>query len=406
MDVDEKDEKPNELMKTDDSSDKNSDEKSNAIEEITEEKNNMETNEDNMETNEDNTKSITPKAPVQMKKPGEYRPSPGEFHGPQSRVHNTENSHPSSNHSTPHNTPINKQTFYENSVFIQGIPITVGRSKLLKVFETVEGFQELILSDPIRGDRRIQYGWAKFDSQETCSKIMKEEAQGGLNGKRMCGQYYLSIFPKHPPRNRRAHIVRDVFLHPDRVDVDFRQSSALVSKLDKINKIEDHHLFAQENIEKLVSPLERINVVLEYLRRVHLCTYYESQHFLTSEFLINKYPEGFVRSRGEASGGPKLDPQPCEQKIDDWYHKKMEKNEEIHDVPWEERKRTKLAEDNTKEVKPKQKYRCALCRKAFKGSSFVTKHILNKHKPIVELYLAKEREKETLANYAKDKNKL
>jgi len=141
-----------------------------------------------------------------------------------------------------------------------------------------------------------------------------------------------------------------------------------------------------------------------------LICYYEQHFFLTEELLKNKFPCTYTRMRGsQLEMDRPIDPFPCERALDEFFDDlsdKLRSEPLLHKLNWEERKREKLAKENTKEVKEGTKYRCVLCRKAFKGDAFVRKHILNKHKPIVELYLQKQREKETLINYGKDKHKI
>lgn len=99
------------------------------------------------------------------------------------------------------------------------------------------------------------------------------------------------------------------------------------------------------------------------------------------------------------------EPFACERLVDDWWKKIMNEKGFV-DEPWKKKKKREFCEENISEIKKGKKYRCALCRKAFKGRNFVEKHILNKHSPIVELFLKKEIEKETILNYSKDQNKL
>eukprot|EP00493_Phyllostaurus_siculus_P024990 UN25333 len=108
-----------------------------------------------------------------MKKPGEVRPAQ-EFRGPQS----------DNSFRDARNRGNQLRYCFDDQVFIQGIPLKTERSKLEEAFKDAKGFKELFLSDPVRSDRRIVNGWASFETQDDCHKVMNEEAQGGLNGKR------------------------------------------------------------------------------------------------------------------------------------------------------------------------------------------------------------------------------
>jgi len=334
--------------------------------------------------------------PISMKKPGEVRPAAQEFRGPQS-----DNSFRDARNKGNH-----LRYCFDDQVFIQGIPLKTERSKLEEAFKDAKGFKELFLSDPVRSDRRIVNGWASFETQDDCHKVMNEEAQGGLNGKRISAAYYLTLFPKKKSRSR-PHYVHQVFLHPERVTQDLNQCLALIKKYDEETNIHEHAIFSPETLDPLPSDLHRLNLCLEYLRRVHLCAYYQTRRFKHAEHMRHKLPQAVVRNRGDYSRGTKQDPFPVENEVDESFKFELENQSgKIHEDSWENRKREKLATENTKEVKQGSKYRCALCRKAFKGHSYVEKHILLKHEPIVVMYLGKQREKEILHNYSSDRSKI
>ena len=50
---------------------------------------------------------------------------------------------------------IHQMNKYENSLFIQGIPLHIKRETLLNVFKKSSGFIQMILSDPIRNARKV-----------------------------------------------------------------------------------------------------------------------------------------------------------------------------------------------------------------------------------------------------------
>merc|ERR1711862_400679 len=52
--------------------------------------------------------------------------------------------------------------FYDNSIFIQNIPLKIDRKKILNNLKKIKGFVSLTISEPIKGRNHIQYGWVKF----------------------------------------------------------------------------------------------------------------------------------------------------------------------------------------------------------------------------------------------------
>jgi len=352
-----------------------------------------------IETTETEEKPPQPEG-MKMKKPGEYRPHL-EFKGPQS-----------DRYKVGDDSPPAELYFEDNTVFISNIPLKIGRKKLLGLFSDRNGFIKLRLSSPIKNPRQVQVGWVEFENQEQCREVVKEESKGGINGKRLDNSNYLSLLPKTKSRQRRPFFVREIFLHPERIKNDVQQALALITKFDADAKIHEHHIFSTENLDNLPSALQRLNLAVAYLRKVHLYCYYQGERFLTGELLHNKFPmvhnKAFLRQRGEASEGMRPeDPYGCERTVDDAYQDELDdkKDDLFREENWEMRKRLKLATDNTIEVKA-NKFRCALCQKAFKGPTYVKKHISLKHKPIVDLYVQKERENEMVLNYSKDRNKI
>lgn len=320
-----------------------------------------------------------------------------QFHGPQSNQlvdYTLEDS-------------LSSRKFLDNSIFIQGIPLTVSRARLLEIFQKVVGFESLILSDPIKGSRKIQYGWAKFETRKILEKVILEETQGGLNGKKVIGTFYLNLFPKTISSfKRRKPILKNIFSSPKRLKHDLKQAFTLIMHLDKVNGVYSHRLFESREFLCIVTDVQRMNMAVEYLQRVHLLCYYQAQHFLTKEYLLNKFPSSFVRRRFEPSRRIIYQNEPfaCERLLDDWWIKMMKEVSLTHETS--EKKKKILCEENTTEIKKGKKYRCVLCRKAFKGTNFVEKHILNKHNSIVELYLKRETQFETLLNYSNDPKRL
>jgi len=216
-----------------------------------------------------------------------------EFHGPQSNQ--------LMGYTLGKNNVLNKK-FFDNSIFIQGIPLTISRAKLLNIFQEVVGFESLILSDPVKGPRKIQYGWAKFKTKQILEEVILDETQGGLNGKKVFGAFYLNIFPKSSLNTkRRKPVLKNIFSSPKRLKHDLKQAFKLIIHLDKVNKVYSHKLFESIEFSSLITDVQRINIAIEYLRRIHLLCYYQAHYFLTKEHLLNKFPISFVRKRFEPS---------------------------------------------------------------------------------------------------------
>jgi hypothetical protein len=261
----------------------------------------------------------------------------------------------------------------------------------LKIFKKVKGFVSLTMSDPIRGGKYIQYCCVKFESQEICRKISSGESEGGLNGKYLLGLFHLNMFSKDFSKNYKDHVLRDIFSNSKRVKQDLKQCLQLIKHFDKIYNIENQ-LLSIINFELFNNDLQRINLATEYLRRVYFICYYQTNHFFKMEHMLNKYFRSYIRRYSSELTKLRRIEQPfqCERVVDNWLKSIIKKSLITTETNWKEQKKKKICDENTIEVKIGQKYRCTLCRKAFKGRNFVKKHILNKHIPIVKLYLDKE----------------
>jgi len=353
-------------------------------------------------------------APMDATKPGEAETGKKrkEFRGPQSRDPTPKK--PKRKKTPPPKLPTQttaqmslSDKFFGTSVYIQGIPLDTKRTTLLAIFKKRDGFQKLVLCDPGHHGQVTRFGWANFASKEDVTKTLVEVDNGGLNGTKV-NNFFLNLWPKarFKPRFTR---VPTWSLHPTRMEQDLMKSLSVVKKLDKEKGVKKNPVL-DTLLANQPSNLRKLNLVLAYLRRVHFTCYYSGETGLTEEQMITM-------------AGP------CWERVDlpaeeDWdtykpsdqdYRWAEELDEKIDALlvskppetlkAWLDRQKTKIFKDNTIKVAD-EKFRCALCRKLFRGPNFVHKHLVNKHEPVVKKYIQAERDKHYFENYSHDPNKL
>jgi len=308
---------------------------------------------------------------------------------------------------------------YENSVFIQGIPLHIQREKIVSLFCRREGFEKLILSDPIRNARKVRYGWVTFRDQESCRKVLKPVDDGGLNGHQLTGQYQMNLLPKQRSK-RKPKFSPPESLYPHRARKDLERALECARKFDAEAGILDNPLLNEAMLKEL-SEIRRLNLVLLYLRRIHFLCYYCGKHFLSEEHLFarcsamheRKVPADISLA---ISGNIDIDDQTESGQIIKKERTNWEKelDQRIHDVvhyvmdhkhSWIERKQLKMLEKHTKRVS-ESKFRCTICSKLFKAEQYVTKHIGNKHQMDIAKYIADQRLRTMFENYRRDRDRL
>eukprot|EP01083_Nonionella_stella_P120745 362097_1 len=312
----------------------------------------------------------------------------------------------------------NHNECYQNSIFIQGIPLHIQREKILTPFEKCTGFEKLILSDPIRNSRKVRYGWVTFNNQENCRKALHDVTEGGLNGHQLTGQYFMNLLPKQKSK-RRPKFSPPESLYPHRVMKDIKQTYDCCKKFDQEAGIKNSPLL-NEKLLSNVSEMQRLNVLLLYLRRIHFLCYYCGKHFLSEEHMFarcsgtheRKVPAdislaisgnidiatdegGDIIKKEKTNWEKDLD-----QRINDVLNYVID-----HKHCWIERKQLKMLEKNTKKVSD-GKFRCTICSKLFKAEIYVTKHIKNKHQDEIAKYIADQRLRTMFENYRRDRDRL
>ncbi|KAG8963969.1 hypothetical protein FRC03_002400 [Tulasnella sp. 419] len=306
-----------------------------------------------------------------------------------------------------------------NQIMIRTIPPDIGRAKIEEVISDLPGFMYLALGDPMQKRNYYRCGWIRFaddiDVADTVAKLTDIKVDG----------FRLQVTHSTRPFVSKARVAPSIASQPERVIKDLENMRKLAVILEHeaatLAQREKAQGFSQEGegtndepdrgrgrqaverqIEKLSSDLQAqfsgadeeaiiakknsiaLDLYLAYLRTAFNCCYYCAAVADHSEELLRK----------------------CIK------HVRLPPSNSTHwkDLRWAEWLDSKVAllidrdnvdptkyggKDYDKELaracephikhEDENKYRCTVCSKLFKASSFVEKHIANKHPELVQM---------------------
>eukprot|EP00005_Dracoamoeba_jomungandri_P011337 CAMPEP_0174272846 /NCGR_PEP_ID=MMETSP0439-20130205/52543_1 /TAXON_ID=0 /ORGANISM="Stereomyxa ramosa, Strain Chinc5" /LENGTH=651 /DNA_ID=CAMNT_0015363639 /DNA_START=528 /DNA_END=2483 /DNA_ORIENTATION=+ len=289
-----------------------------------------------------------------------------------------------------------------NCIFIKSIPRLCSRAELKEVFNKVEGFVKLILSEPDPRNDFIRVGWVIYDNQGSCKMTLHK-----YNGYRM-NSFDLNLTMNKPAggnsENKRIKVAPPEADSDERVAKDAEQSSKLLRLLDSEREIETHPFvdFISAEDERM-----RLNINIVYLRKVHLFCYYCGTQFEDEEELQRCCGVRHLRSKNKNRAGP--NPQTA------WLSSLDERIEARLDTTGVrspdmftgkavlKERMDQFYEENIKEM-DKAKFRCLRpdCNKLFCAIEFVKKHIRLKHNDVVDEIKKKAMEYQYYENYKND----
>ncbi|CAO3625994.1 unnamed protein product [Cunninghamella blakesleeana] len=311
---------------------------------------------------------------------------------------------------------------YETQLVIKTVLPTISREDILKLCETVDGFDYLALSEPGPNKRFHRIGWINFKE----GTDMKE-AFNQLNNKKVDEFiFHLAMNKKNQqplPRTPRlaleisntkerlkhdldqAYLVAkamDSFLevkgakkvanHATQINRDRRQQQRQQQQQDEDEDEEDadDHYEEKNNNNTIISIKKELDLLIVYLRRVHMMCYYCGLECDSLEDLDRKCMEPHLRqviSKSQENQASHL----IDKGVLAWAKNLDSKLTLKYERPSHralERMGGKILEDELEkfysenvEKEHHSKYRCKIenCNKAFKGYEFVEKHINSKH---------------------------
>lgn len=314
-----------------------------------------------------------------------------------------------------------------DSLYIKHIPAQGSREELHALFEQVEGFVELVISEPRRFQDFHRTGWAVYESADACQR-----AHHKFNGYRL-RDYDLQLgLPSGSGAERRRKRVRVAPLVADeeaRLEKDADTAAQLVRILDRERAIDSDALLAlagskQEEQEMVVEEAgdaraavrTRLHRSIEYLRRVHLFCYYCAEQF-ESRAELHRVCGDLPHRRSTLFPGT---PSPAREAVPpeevSWLAYLDARLEQRLSAPAPELCTAKLAVEQEVDAfleahvkrEDEKKYRCAVpkCTKLFMAPDFVRKHLKLKHPHLVEEATRKAVEEQYFQNYVRDPRRI
>lgn len=284
-----------------------------------------------------------------------------------------------------------------STLFIKTVPPSCGRSDLLHVLETTEGFVSLTLSEayPYKNFHRV--GWVTYNTPEHCAK-----AVGYLNGRKF--KDFELMVKINKSSEERVKITPPVAGEEARFKIDLEMTLKLITQMDMEKGIQNNPLTTVEpqNIK------ETLDQRIAYLRHVHFYCYYCGEEYEDLQELHRKCGVKHLR-------GKKKDPttqmdvanEPWASSLD----QKTKYRLEHPDNPNEYTGKNAINEATEKFLDEKvskindEKFRCGICHKLFAGNHFVRKHLSLKHEKEVEELKKQVIEEQFVINYMSDPRK-
>ena len=256
---------------------------------------------------------------------------------------------------------------------------------------------KLTLSRPLENKGWTRQAWASYQTKEQAENVLNQ-----LNEKEIKPDCKI-VLAHYTPKSRHFKQAHPVFSSLERIKKDVLNCQDLISKLDRIRNLYDEQnknplLHRNESQEEV----DHLDLLIDYLRRVHFFCYYSLKEFNDLEELENHSGKYFLRAK------PRNIEFHISQKVSSNFDSKFSRI--IHYLKIPDLVTGKRAEDEAKDSFLREnfseitdeKYKCKLCNKAFKAEIFIVKHLTTRHTDLLQKCVDKALEKVYYDNYMND----
>lgn len=283
------------------------------------------------------------------------------------------------------------------TLFLKTIPTNVSRWEILDVLKNCNGFLSLSMSEPLKSQNFARFAWVLFDSEEHCGEGLQV-----LNGKQVTQDFRLSPILSKTSSSKSIKIQTSSNI--ENIENDWKLSAQLITALDREKGIyENPLLISPEQFSEISLPEKELQLdyQLLYLRKIHSFCFYCVEEYDDERMLAAKCGIAHVRGKYDKTAKIFIDPR-IEARINSSGNiKKYEKdNDEILT------KKLKEFEDKYTVQEEENKYRCDLCKKLFRGSEFIKKHLAVRHVEEGNAVIKERMESIMLEKYLADPGKL
>ena len=149
------------------------------------------------------------------------------------------------------------------TLFIKSVPKDCPRKAIEGIFKGMEGYTCLSLSEPLRTQEYVRFGWVIFKTDKACLKAFNEMKGEAIS------EHNLNIV-KNKHQRRFIKILSN--MTESRLNEHLSLSKELITVLDREKQITDNQLLANPNKD----PLIQLDLQTLYLRKVHYYCYYSA----------------------------------------------------------------------------------------------------------------------------------
>ncbi|CAO3697202.1 unnamed protein product [Rhizopus stolonifer] len=322
---------------------------------------------------------------------------------------------------------IKEEEEYESRLIIKTVPPTIAREKILEMCSKVDGFDYLSLSEPQPMRKFHRIGWICFKPGTNIQFVFEQ-----LDNQKVDDFiFHLALNRKNTVQNRTPRVAPEISQSIERLKKDLEQIRELALALEAmlsddpegglraVEKRTDQVIASQTEHDEISKLKKRLDMLIAYLRHVHMYCYYCAIECDSLEELNRKCCEPHCRSTTTTSDegnntdtrqlsktekGAMLWAKNLDQKISMKIHTPDERELKklggrLFQAEIDEFVRVHVLKEHD------SKFKCQVkeCSKAFKGFDYVEKHILTKHADEIE---RKRIEVDYFNNYVCDPNHL
>lgn len=283
------------------------------------------------------------------------------------------------------------------TLFLKTIPTNVSRWEILDVLKNCPGFLSLSLSEPLKSQNFARFAWVLFDSEEHCTEGLQV-----LSGKQVTAEFRLSPILSKTSSSKNVKVQPPCCI--EQIDNDWTLASQLITSLDREKGIYENPLLILPEQFLAMGLIEKelqLDYQLLYLRKIHSFCFYCCEEYDDERMLAAKCGIAHIRSRYDSNVKLMIDSRIEARITYPGLSKKYDK--ETDEVL---SKKLKEFEDKYTVQEEENKFRCDLCKKLFRGSEFIKKHLSVKHADEVASVIKERMESIMLERYLNDPAKL
>lgn len=284
------------------------------------------------------------------------------------------------------------EEYTDNALMLRGISQLVPRSTVESVFSGAEGLSGILLSDPSARNGFKRAALVVFKTKTQCIQFHSTHPSIQISG------VSFDLFP-NTRSFRKRNTTPSLAASDERILHDLEQAIRVADRFDDQKHFEIA-FSVSPMVQDVSSPVQKLDMVIAYLRAVHLFCYYCAAEFKSQEELESKCSVKHLRGEVDGMRDIKWASQ-LDQSIDNVLRNlnMFVTREELHEYLLEDLFYGKIHSLSA------EKTRCGECQKLFRAEEFVRKHFMNKHPTVVKSHLQVSEKFYYFVNFKRDKDR-